>query len=241
VRSPRALLPHGLESRVWAFSSHGTDATEPLTSLSRPRPSSRLTRLRERCNLAARPSLRRVGAGRKMMRPPRPSFTPSRESRRFVMTGMPSAGRDSSQDSVAITAPIPRPQHRVDDVATAEWRSLATLSLTPILPALTVRPTCDSSFRFKPPPVVSPTDEIQKLDPCSLDPDRSFWSAYAELIRGQTPPTDFCNYHYVRATKPELVGTSQGTEASTSFLLLSCPAGFLAEVRTCGEPRSARS
>jgi hypothetical protein len=24
-------------------------------------------------------------------------------------------------------------------------------------------------------------------------PCRSFWSAFAELIRGQTPPTDFCN------------------------------------------------
>jgi len=53
VRSPRALLPHGLESRAWAFSSHGTDAIEPLTPLSRPRfSSSRLTRLRESCNLA---------------------------------------------------------------------------------------------------------------------------------------------------------------------------------------------
>jgi len=31
----RALLPHGLETRAWAFSSHGVDATEPLTPLSR--------------------------------------------------------------------------------------------------------------------------------------------------------------------------------------------------------------
>jgi len=31
---PRALLPHGLETRAWAFSSHGADAIEPLTPLS---------------------------------------------------------------------------------------------------------------------------------------------------------------------------------------------------------------
>jgi len=31
------------------------------------------------------------------------------------MTGMPSAGRDSSQDPVAITALVPRPPHRVSD------------------------------------------------------------------------------------------------------------------------------
>jgi len=33
---PHALLPHGLETRAWAFSSHGVDAIEPLTPLSRP-------------------------------------------------------------------------------------------------------------------------------------------------------------------------------------------------------------
>ena len=36
-----------------------------------------------------------------------------------------------------------------------------------------------------------------RLGPCSLDPDRSFWSACDELIRGQTPPTDFCNKRFV--------------------------------------------
>jgi len=45
---PRALLPHGLETRAWAFSSHGADAIEPLTPLSRapfnltPHPASRV-------------------------------------------------------------------------------------------------------------------------------------------------------------------------------------------------------
>jgi len=34
-RVTRALLPHGLETRAWAFSSHGDVAIEPLTPLSR--------------------------------------------------------------------------------------------------------------------------------------------------------------------------------------------------------------
>jgi hypothetical protein len=37
-----------------------------------------------------------------------------------------------------------------------------------------------------------------RLGPRSLDPDRSFWSAYAELIRGQMPPTDFCKLRLLR-------------------------------------------
>ena len=62
-----SLVPHGLWRRAWAFSSHGVDATEPLTPLSRfPFSSSRLTRLRERCNLAVRPSFERFRTGRRM-------------------------------------------------------------------------------------------------------------------------------------------------------------------------------
>jgi hypothetical protein len=34
TRKLRSLLPHGLEIRTWAFSSHGADAIEPLTPLS---------------------------------------------------------------------------------------------------------------------------------------------------------------------------------------------------------------
>ena len=42
-------------------------------------------------------------------------------------------------------------------------------------------------------PTVSPADPRSELGPRSLDPDRSFWSAFAELIRDQPSPTDFCN------------------------------------------------
>jgi hypothetical protein len=46
-----------------------------------------------------------------------------------------------------------------------------------------------------------------RLGPRSLDPVRPFWSAYAELIRGQMPPTDFCKLRYfdVRARTRALV------------------------------------
>jgi len=35
-RKSRVVLPHGFSARTWAFFSHGADAIEPLTSLSRP-------------------------------------------------------------------------------------------------------------------------------------------------------------------------------------------------------------
>jgi len=35
-RCSRSLLPHGLENRAWALSSHGADPIEPLTPVSRP-------------------------------------------------------------------------------------------------------------------------------------------------------------------------------------------------------------
>jgi hypothetical protein len=63
----RALLPHGLETRAWAFSSHGADAIEPLTPLSRlpftltPRSLSRALQ-----SLAVRPSFEGFRTGRRM-------------------------------------------------------------------------------------------------------------------------------------------------------------------------------
>jgi len=65
------------------------DAIEPLTPLSRsPRSPSRLRRFRVCCHLAVCPAPRlerRFDTGRRVGRPPRPPFAPSRESRRFVM------------------------------------------------------------------------------------------------------------------------------------------------------------
>lgn len=82
-----------------------------------------------------------------------------------------------------------------------------------------------------------------RLGPRSLDPDHSFWSACAELIRGRTVPIDFCNLRFVsdvRATQPGPVILA-GTETAISFLFSTCPAASLARAWTRGEPRSARS
>jgi len=75
-------------------------------------------------------------------------------------------------------------------------------------------------------------------------PCHSFWSAYAELIRDQLSPTDFCNCTYnVRATKPcnDRLLILAGTETLISFLFLNMPRPCLATRVTCGEPRFVRS
>jgi hypothetical protein len=60
-------------------------------------------------------------------------------------------------------------------------------------PCLPVSPTRDETFRSMCLPTVSPADPRSELGPRSLDPDRCFCSAFAELIRDQPSPTDFCN------------------------------------------------
>jgi hypothetical protein len=109
---------------------------------------------------------------------------------------------------VAITAPGPRPPHRF-------WRCCdrwMTISRHPEpcagpLPSYTGEADSRRSLRPTCLPTVSPADFHPVLGPRSLDPDRSFWSAYAELIRGQMPPTDFCKLRYfdVRARTRALV------------------------------------
>jgi hypothetical protein len=105
------------------------------------------------------------------------------------------------------------------------------------LPSLPVRPTRDSPFRAMHAPTVSPADVCSELGPRSLDPDRSFWSAYAELIRGQTSPTDFCNCTSTCGQPNPSSSALAGTEASTSFLFSTCHALSLAGAVTRGEPR----
>jgi hypothetical protein len=97
------------------------------------------------------------------------------------------------------------------------------------------------TFRSTCLPTVSPADPRSELGPCSLDPDRRFCGAYAELIRDLSSPTDFCNCVYdVRATKPGLFTILAGTETSISFLFSTCHALSLAEAVTRGEPRYVR-
>jgi hypothetical protein len=89
-------------------------------------------------------------------------------------------------------------------------------------------------------PTVSPADRHPELGPRSLDPDRSFWSACAELIRGQMSPADFCNETTTcEQNQPGLLILA-GREASTSFLFFDMSRLSLAEAVTCGEPRCVR-
>jgi hypothetical protein len=86
---PRALIPHGLEFRAWALSSHGAQAIEPLTPLSQSivHPQ-RLAELPRRCLLLClghTSAFLRVGVDRGMREPPRPSPSPTRESLRRVL------------------------------------------------------------------------------------------------------------------------------------------------------------
>ena len=84
--------------------------------------------------------------------------------------------------ALAKGTPVPRPPHRLRDGATARWRSLATLSLASILfrqargVRLAIRHFTRSADQR------SPVNLHSELGPRSLDPDRSFWSAFAELI-----------------------------------------------------------
>jgi hypothetical protein len=60
-----ALLPHGLETRAWAFCSHGDVAIEPLALLSRPfvSPSASLAFAGAASSPFVRPVLIRCGSG----------------------------------------------------------------------------------------------------------------------------------------------------------------------------------
>jgi len=67
-------------------------------------------------------------------------------------------------------------------------------------------------------PTVSPASPRAELGPRSLDPDRSFWSAFAELIRDLTSPTDFCNCSRRASNQTRALTILAGTETLISFL-----------------------
>jgi hypothetical protein len=142
---------------------------------------------------------------------------------------------------VVIATPVPRPHRAFWAIdATAGWRSHATLGLLPVLVRFnpgspTIRRPFARRGRRR-----SRADDRSELGPCSLDPDRSFWSAFAERIRDQTSPTDFCNMQYdVRARTRARDPRWDGGHDLLPFLTVH--AAFLAEAVTRGEPRYARS
>jgi hypothetical protein len=150
---------------------------------------------------------------------PRLRSTQSRERRRFCVT----------RDAFRREGPFvgsgghfePRSRDRCiafDDPTTAGWRYHATLGLCRPAPLWSdARATHDVSFARSARRRMT-ADVRSELGPRSLDPDRRFCGAYAELIWDQTSPSDFCNNRYDgRARKPEPLILA-GTEAVTSFL-----------------------
>jgi hypothetical protein len=123
---------------------------------------------------------------------------------------------------VAITAPVPRPTHHLSgDGPTAEWHSRATLGLvrsSPVhignqsgTPTLLSPAAPDCGFTHR--------RSLRARSPFTR-PCRSFCCAYAELIRDQTPPDDFCNC-FTTCEQPNQIAALwflAGTVASTTFL-----------------------
>jgi hypothetical protein len=91
------------------------------------------------------------------------------------------------------------------------------------------------------PPTVSPADDRPDLGPRSLDPDRPFGGAYAERIRGQTSPTDFCNCTTTTCGQPNRSSRfSQGRRPRPPSFSFRVSALSLAGAVTRGEPRYVR-
>jgi hypothetical protein len=126
------------------------------------------------------------------------------------------------------------------DGPTARWHSHATLGLRPILTHSRSGIESGTPAYLS---LASPVDgfthrrSLRARSPFTR-PCRPFWSAFAELIRDQTPPNDFCN---CISTCGQLnLGPLflAGTMASTIFLFLRFTSLFRAVRR--GEPRSVR-
>jgi len=90
-------------------------------------------------------------------------------------------------------------------------------------------------------PTVSPADLHSEPGPRSLDPDRPFWSAYAELIRGQPSPIDPLQLeHDVRANKTGALDPHR--DGGLDLLpFLTYRAFSLAGAAARGESRNVRS
>jgi len=133
---------------------------------------------------------------------------------------------------VAITAPVPRPTHHLSgDGPTAEWHSRATLGLvrsSPVhigkqsgTPTLLSLAALDDGFTHR--------RSLRARSPFTR-PCRCFCSAYAELIRDQTPPDDFCNCLRRAGNQTGALQSSQGRwprppSFSNPSRLLPCESG----------------
>jgi len=139
-------------------------------------------------------------------------------------------------------APVPRPPHRF-------WRwgnRWMTISRHPgssadPRPSLPVSPAHCVPFARSVRRRLSTADARSELGPRSLDPDRSFWSAFAELIRDQTQLDDFCNCT-TTCEQPNPGSCDPRRDGDLDLLpFLDVPCPRLASRMTRGEPRYVRS
>jgi hypothetical protein len=154
---------------------------------------------------------------------------PSAETLRRIRWPLRPRSRDRHTTFRAMGRPL-------DDALAPPWVFVRS---SPVHSGMSPEPR--RSFRPPYPPMVSPTAVHFELGPRSLDPVRSFWSAFAELIWDQTSPTDFCNCTST-CGQPNLDSLILvGTTASTVFLFSTCHALRLATTVTCDESRFVRS
>jgi len=126
------------------------------------------------------------------------------------------------------------------DGAPAGWRSLATLSLVPIL---TRQPSesGDSSVSSRyGPTTVSPAARFVPLGPCSLDPAALFGARLPSLF--ETRRRLLTSATYIRRASNQTRALDPRRDGGLDLLpFLTCHAASLAGAMTRGEPRSVRS
>jgi len=129
-----------------------------------------------------------------MRSPPRPALTPSRERKRLVLIRdafyrqVPFVGSGGLYNpGPETTAPLLAMLWPLDDTLASPWvlrRSSLDFSDESDSRLLTSLDSLADGFTRRP--------SLRARSPFTR-PCRSFWSAFAELIRDQTSPTDFCN------------------------------------------------
>lgn len=172
----------------------------------------------------------------------RPPSTPPRERRRFVMTGVPSADRDSSQDGGVHVSGCPGPATTAPrERWCGRWMAISRHpEPAPVLPAEAV----EADARFAASPRVHEGGVTHRRERGARSPFtrpcRSFWSACAELVRDQASPADFCNYDRRAGNQTRALRSSRGGRPRPPSSSLASRISLAGAV-TRGEPRSVRS
>jgi len=193
-------------------------------------------------HLAVRPSFGRVGTGRRMGKTaettvdacswkPTPRDDPgcllSVRTLRRIRWPLRSRSRDL--------------RTAFGDVETAGWQSLVTLGLAPVLARLGGESDSRRNNSLDPPADGFTRRPVLRARPPFTRPCRSFWSAFAELIRDQSSPTDFCNCTTTCGQpNPGSSWSSQGGRPRSPSFSSTCHALSLAGAVTRGEPHNVQ-